>query len=185
MKDTTTTTSITMPYAQALIEVAQASQVVDQIGAEVGDLLSGLEGSQDLREFLANPLLNPEAKKSVLRQVVGEQVNPILLNFLMVLVDRNRIAFLDSALRQYQALLRDLNQTVLADVTAAIELSDQQRSQIKDQVINFTGARNVELSVGIDPSLLGGLIIKVGSQVIDASLRTQLRRIAIQLATVA
>lgn len=184
MKDTTMTTPITMPYAQALIEVAEANQMVDQIGAEVGDLLTALESSEDLRQFLANPLLDPEAKKAVLRQVVGDQVNSVLLNFLMVLVDRNRIVFLDSVLRQYQALLRELNQTVLADVTTAIELSDRQRSQIKDQVIGFTGARNVELSVEIDPSLLGGLIIKVGSQVIDASLRTQLRRIGQQLVSV-
>ncbi|MBU6229066.1 MAG: F0F1 ATP synthase subunit delta [Cyanobacteria bacterium REEB459] len=185
MKDTAMTNSVTVPYAQALIEVAQADQVVDQIGAEVGELLTALEGSEDLRAFLANPLLDPEAKKSVLRQVVGEQANPTLLNFLMVLVDRNRIVFLDSVLRQYQTLLRQLDQTVLADVITAIELSEQQRSQIKDQVITLTGARQVELSVEIDPSLLGGLIIKVGSQIIDASLRTQLRRIGMQLASVA
>jgi F-type H+-transporting ATPase subunit delta len=103
----------------------------------------------------------------------------------MLLVDRNRVMYLESILRQYQALLRELNQTILADVTTATELSDEQKEAIKSRVISMTGASNVELSVEIDPSLIGGLIIQVGSQVIDASLRGQLRRIGMQLSTAA
>jgi F-type H+-transporting ATPase subunit delta len=66
-------------------------------------------------------------------------------------------------------------------VITAVDLSEQQRSQIQDRVKGLTGANSVDLVVTIDPSLLGGVIVKVGSQVIDASLRTQLRRIGMQL----
>jgi F-type H+-transporting ATPase subunit delta len=112
-------------------------------------------------------------------------VSGFVLNFLLLLVDRGRVAFLKPVLQQYQALLRELNQTVLADVIAAVELSDEQLQAIRDRVQAMTGANSVELSVQVDPSLIGGLVIKVGSQVIDASLRGQLRRIGMQLATTA
>jgi F-type H+-transporting ATPase subunit delta len=112
-------------------------------------------------------------------------VNPFLLNFLMILVDRNRVVYLEDVLSQYQVLLRALNRSVLADVITAVDLSEQQRSQIQDRVKGLTGANSVDLVVTIDPSLLGGVIVKVGSQVIDASLRTQLRRIGMQLTATA
>jgi F-type H+-transporting ATPase subunit delta len=70
-------------------------------------------------------------------------------------------------------------------VITAVDLSEQQRSQIQDRVKGLTGANSVDLVVTIDPSLLGGVIVKVGSQVIDASLRTQLRRIGMQLTATA
>jgi F-type H+-transporting ATPase subunit delta len=100
-------------------------------------------------------------------------------------VDRNRVVYLEDVLSQYQVLLRALNRSVLADVITAVDLSEQQRSQIQDRVKGLTGANSVDLVVTIDPSLLGGVIVKVGSQVIDASLRTQLRRIGMQLTATA
>jgi F-type H+-transporting ATPase subunit delta len=185
MNDGAVTSEITLPYAKALMDLAKENGITEQVGAEVGGLLALLKDSPDLTKFLGNPLMDPESKKAVLRQVVEGQVNPFVLTVLMVLIDRNRIMYLDGVLEQYQALLRELNQIVLADVISAVELSEEQTSIIKDRVAGLTGARNVELSVQIDPSLLGGLIVKVGSQVIDASLRGQLRRIGMQLATTA
>jgi F-type H+-transporting ATPase subunit delta len=185
MKDGTTTSEVALPYAKALMDVAQANQVADQVGSEVADLLTLLESSDELRSFLANPLVDAEAKKAVLRQITEGQVNPFLLNFLMILVDRNRVVYLEDVLSQYQVLLRALNRSVLADVITAVDLSEQQRSQIQDRVKGLTGANSVDLVATIDPSLLGGVIVKVGSQVIDASLRTQLRRIGMQLTATA
>ncbi len=185
MNEGAVSSEVTMPYAKALMDIAKANGVTDQVGAEVADLQALLKGSEDLTRFLTNPLIAPEAKKGALRQIAEGQVNPSLLNVLLLLVDRNRIMFLEGVLEQYQALLRDLNQTVLADVISAVDLSEEQATGIKQRVAGLTGARNVELSVQVDPSLLGGLIVKVGSQVIDASLRGQLRRIGVQLAATA
>jgi F-type H+-transporting ATPase subunit delta len=185
MNEGAVSSEITMPYAKALMDIAKDNSLTDQIGVEVAELLEVLDGSEELTQFLANPLIDPEAKKGVLRQIAEGKVNPFLLNVLLLLVDRNRIMFLDGVLEQYQVLLRELNQTVLADVISAVDLSEEQATVIKERVAGLTGARNVELSVQIDPSLLGGLIVKVGSQVIDASLRGQLRRIGIQLAATA
>jgi F-type H+-transporting ATPase subunit delta len=182
MNDTTLSSEIAGPYAKALMSVAEDNNAVDQVGTEAADLLEVLDSSEDLTGFLLNPLMSPDAKKGVLRQVAEGKVSDFLLSFLLLLVDRGRVAFLQPILKQYQALLRERNQTVLADVTSAIELSEEQQNAIRDRVKTMTGANGVELSVKVDPDLLGGLVIKVGSQVIDASLRGQLRRIGIQLA---
>jgi F-type H+-transporting ATPase subunit delta len=77
--------------------------------------------------------------------------------------------------------LRKLNQVVLAEVSATVELNDDQKNTIREKVIAMTGARQVDIAARIDPELIGGVIIKVGSQVIDASLKGQLRRIALRL----
>ena len=103
--------------------------------------------------------------------------------FLMILVDRGRIIFLEGICKQYQNLLRKFNQTVLAEVTSAVDLSDAQKDSIRQRVIDITGARQVELANSLDPELIGGVIIKIGSQIIDASLRGQLRRIGMQLSS--
>jgi F-type H+-transporting ATPase subunit delta len=77
-------------------------------------------------------------------------------------------------LSRYQALLRELNQAVLAEVTAAVELTADQQNALRDRVLAMTGARQVDLAITVDADLLGGVIIKVGSQIVDASLRGQL-----------
>lgn len=185
MKDSTMASEVTLPYAKALMDIAKENGVVDHVGNEVAGLLAVLNESMELAKFLGNPLIDPEAKKGALRQIAEGKVNPAVLTVLLLLVDRNRIMYLGGVLEQYQVLLRELKQTVLADVVSAVELSEEQTATIRERVAALSGAQNVELSVQIDPDLLGGLIVKVGSQVIDASLRGQLRRIGMQLATTA
>jgi F-type H+-transporting ATPase subunit delta len=102
---------------------------------------------------------------------------------LKLLVDRRRILFLAGICQQYLAMLRKLNQTVLAEVTSAVELNEDQQQAVKDRVKAMTNANQVELEVKLDNQLIGGVIIKVGSQVIDASLRGQLRRIGMSLSS--
>lgn len=185
MNDTTVSSEIAGPYAKALMSVAEDNNAADQVGVEAADLLEVMASSEELRGFLVSPLMSPDAKKGVLRQIAEGKVSDFLLSFLLLLVDQGRVAFLQPILWQYQALLRDRNNTVLADVVSAVELSDDQQNAIRDRVKTMTEANNVELSVQVDPALIGGLVIKVGSQVIDASLRGQLRRIGMQLATTA
>jgi len=88
---------------------------------------------------------------------------------------------LEPILQQYLVLLRQLNQTVLAEVTSAVPLTPEQIEIIRQRVIALTQARQVETATKIDRDLIGGVIIKVGSQVIDASLRGQLRRLSLRL----
>ena len=172
---------IVAPYAQALMATAQANDLVDRIADDVKSLLSLLESSDDLGQFLANPLAKIDAKKAVMRQVLGDEAHPYTRNFVMLLVDKGRIAFLEGICQQYKALLREIKQIVLAEVTSATPLNDAQQESVRQKVTQMTGAREVELETTLNANLIGGVVIKVGSQVIDASLRGQLRRIGLQL----
>jgi F-type H+-transporting ATPase subunit delta len=127
--------------------------------------------------------VSAENKKAVLQQIGGEELHPFMKNFLKILVDRRRIVFLEGICKHYQALLRKLNQAVLAEVASAVELTDEQKQSVREKVIAMTSANQVELNTKIDPDLIGGVIIKVGSQVVDASLRGQLRRIGLRLSS--
>jgi F-type H+-transporting ATPase subunit delta len=169
------------PYAQALMSVAQTHKITEEIGENVRSLLSLLQESAELNDLLANPLIKPDVKKAVLNQIVGDRIHPYTVNFLKLLVDRRRILFLDGICQQYLAILRKLNQTVLAEVTSAVELNEAQQQAVKERVKAIANANQVELEVKLDSELIGGVIIKVGSQVIDASLRGQLRRIGMRL----
>lgn len=175
---------IVEPYAAALMSLAKSKDLVERFGQDVRSLLNVMDESQELKKFLGNPTIKPEDKKAVLQRLVGEEVDQYMRNFLMLLVDRGRIIFLEGIGKQYLALLRELNQTVLASVTSTVELNEGQQQTVRERVKAMTGATEVEIETKIDPSLLGGVIIKVGSQVIDSSLRGQLRRIGISLKAV-
>lgn len=181
MKSTLLSTEIAEPYAQALMSLAKESDLVDRISEDVNSLLNLMKESDDLRICLTNPLFKVEQKKAVIGQLAGDQLHPYTRNFLMLLVDRGRIIFSEKIFQQFQELVRQLNQTVLAQVSTAVPLSEEQQESIRQKVLTITQARQVELDIKVEPDLIGGVIIRVGSQVIDVSLRGQLRQIGMRL----
>ncbi len=178
MKGTLVSTEIAEPYAQALLSVAQSSNELDRISNDVRALVQLLKDSPELSDFIANPVIKEGAKKEVLNRAIGSEAHPYLLNFLMLLVDKRRIAFLQPIGEQYLNLVRTLTNTVLAEVSSATELNDSQRQTVIEKVKALTSAQVVELNTSVNPDLIGGVIIKVGSQVFDASIRGQLQRIS-------
>jgi F-type H+-transporting ATPase subunit delta len=181
MSGTLVNSEVGEPYAQALMSVAQQRDLTNQFGEIFRSLESLLRESKEFKDFVLNPVIKGEDKKVVLKRVLGNDVNPYLMNFMMLLIDKRRIVFLESIVEQYLNLLRKLNQTVLAEVLSATELNDSQRQSICERVKAIADAQDVELKTSVDPDLIGGVIIKVGSKVIDASIRGQLRRISISL----
>ena len=177
----TATSEVADPYAQALLSIAQSKDSVDDLSQVVADLLNLMKESDELSAFLASPVTDNNAKKAVLNQVLGDEANPQIKNFLMLLVDRGRIYLVKPILQQFQAKVRELNQTVLAEVVSAVELTDEQKETVRQKVQRMTEAKSVELASRIDPDLIGGVVIQIGSQVLDASIRGQLRRIGLQL----
>ncbi|NEQ74708.1 MAG: F0F1 ATP synthase subunit delta [Okeania sp. SIO2C9] len=172
---------IVEPYAAALMSLAKSKDLAERFGEDIRSLINIMDESPELKQFMGNPIIKPEDKKTVLQRMMGDEVNPYMRNFLMLLVDRGRIIFLEEIGKKYLALLRELNQTVLAEVTSAVELNEDQKNTVRERVKSMTDARDVDIETKIDSSLLGGVIIKIGSQIIDSSLQGQLRRIGISL----
>ena len=170
------------PYAEALISLASGQGLLDTFTADVRFIAAVLQATPELGQFLASPLVKTEAKKNLLQQVFADQIHPLLLNALQLLTDRRRIMFLGALCQRFLELQRKLQNIVLAEVTAAVPLTEAQQQSIRERVKDFTQASSVELQISQDPTVLGGVILKIGSQVIDLSLRGQLRRLALQLA---
>lgn len=181
MKGSLLSTEIAEPYAQALMSLAESHNLTESVGQSCRDILTLLEESSELRQFISSPVMKDEDKRAILNRILGDDVSQYFRNFLMLLIDKRRIIFLEEICQQYLALLRKLTNTVLAEVTSSTELSEDQQNAVTEKVKALTGAESVEMKAGVDPDLIGGVIIKVGSQVFDASLRGQLRRISVSL----
>lgn len=181
MKNSKMSGQIVEPYAEALMSVAQEHNLTEELGTDLRSLLELWQNSPELASFLGNPIVKAEDKKAVLATILGDESNSYLKNFLMLLVNRRRIMYIDAIAEKYLELLRKLNNVVLAMVTSVAELNEEQKEAIADKVKNLSGASGVEIKTNLDPSLIGGVIIKVGSQVYDTSIRGQLQRISLNL----
>ena len=176
--------SIATPYAEALLQVAESRKETDAVAEQVKDLLAIWKESSVLREAMASPVLEPEAKKAALETLFADQLTPSMQNLLKLLADRQRISALDSVLLRFLELYRTLRNITLAKVTSATELTEDQQAQLNEKVQAITGSQAVEFDLSVDPSLIGGFIVSMGSQVIDASLSGQVRRLGLALAKV-
>ncbi|HAC63984.1 MAG TPA: F0F1 ATP synthase subunit delta [Cyanothece sp. UBA12306] len=181
MKGSIVSSAIAEPYAQALMTLAQSQNLTEPFGHECRTLTALLEQSPDLRGLITSPVAKDTEKKAIFRQMMERTANPYFLNFIMLLIDKRRIILLEPICQQYLTLLRKFTNTVLAEVTSAKELNDRQSRDVSEKIKELTGAQGVEIQTKIDPDLIGGVTIKVGSQVFDASLRGQLRRIGFSL----
>jgi F-type H+-transporting ATPase subunit delta len=176
--------SLATPYAEALLQVAESRQETDTVAEQVRKLLVLWQGSAELREAMASPVLEPDAKKAALSALFDGQVTPSVQNLLKLLADRQRIAVLDAVLERFLDLYRDLRQITLAKVSSATPLSEEQQAQLNQKVQAIAGTQAVEFDLHVDPALIGGFVVNLGSQVIDASLAGQVRRLGLALAKV-
>ncbi len=178
MKNRSFSQAIVEPYAEALMAVAKEQNMVEAFGENIEFILATLTESEDLRKLLGAPLISEKVKKDLLNTLFSAQVQPFVASFLGLLVDRRRILFLEAICLKFQALLRTINHVAFAEIITAVALTELQQETLKQKVLELTGARSAELSIKINLDLIGGVIIKVGSQVIDASIRGQLRRLS-------
>jgi F-type H+-transporting ATPase subunit delta len=176
--------AITTPYAEAFLQVVGADGSADAVVQDARTLLALWHESPELREAMASPVLEVSAKKAALTKLFEGQVSPALLNLLKLLADRQRIGYLDAVLERVLDLYREQNDIALATVTSAAALSDEQKQSLTEKVKAVAGTDKVEIDTQIDPSLIGGFVLKVGSRVIDASLSGQVRRLGLALAKV-
>jgi F-type H+-transporting ATPase subunit delta len=170
------------PYAQALLELAKSNNSIQETNRDISIVSSFLLCSIDLKKFLVSPIRTREAKKSVLKSLFHGKISETTLNFLMLLIDRNRIPILESVIEKFLTLSYKLKGIEIARVTSAVQLSGRQQTFLAKQLKKFTGAKHVKLAVKVDPSLIGGFTIEIGSKLIDSSIRGQLRQFANLLA---
>ena len=176
--------TIATPYAEALLQVAESRKETDTVAEQARGLLAIWNQSSELRAAMASPVLESEAKKAALAKLFADQLTPAVQNLLKLLADRNRIAVLDAVLVRFLELYRELRGITLAQVTSATALSDEQQQQLNAKVRAIAGTQDVEFDLKVDPALIGGFVVSMGSRVIAASLSGQVRRLGLALAKV-
>jgi F-type H+-transporting ATPase subunit delta len=169
---------IAEPYAEALLELATLNDSLKETTNDINIVSQFLANSSDLKKFLNNPLITRDAKKNVLKDVLGEQISATSLTFLMLLVDRGRIAFLDGVAQKFLELSYKKDSIEIAKITSSIQLSGQQQKDLAEKLKVMTGAKQIKLALRVDPKLIGGFTVEVGSKLIDTSIRGQLKQIS-------
>ena len=161
-------------YASALLETASEQGQLAAIEADIDTLQGALAESDDLRRMVRSPVFSAEDQSKALDAILGRiGVNPLTLNFFKVLARNRRLFAAEDIIRAFKALAAKARGEVQAEVTSAVELNDSQLDALKAQLKNSVG-KDVQLEATVDPSLLGGLIVKIGSRMIDSSLKTKL-----------
>ena len=165
-------------YASALFDLARDQRQIESVGNSLDSLDRALAESPDLAELASSPLIGrDEAGKAFAALAPALALDPITTNFLGVIARNGRKSELKAMIRAFRRIAAEHRGEITAEVVSAHPLRDDQIQAIKAQLRGRAG-RDVAIDAEVDPNILGGLVVKLGSQMIDASIRTKLNRLA-------
>jgi F-type H+-transporting ATPase subunit delta len=167
-------------YARSLFEVAKEHGRLDEVREQVGQFADALNGNRDLAIFFFSPYFSTEEKKDGLKRLI-DGADPVFMNFLEALVERHRMPAIFRIRTHYDQLWDDENQLLPVEVTSAVALDEETIKSIGTRIGEQTG-RKVELSSKVDPDVLGGIVLRVGNFILDASIRNRLNQLRKQVA---
>jgi len=164
-------------YATALFELARDENSIDAVKAELDRFAAMLDESADLKRLVRSPVFAAETQLKALSAVLEKaEITGVSANFLKVLAANRRLFAVSEVIRAFNALVAKFKGEATADVTVAETLSDKNLEALKAALKSVTG-KDVTLDVKVDPSIIGGLVLKLGSRMVDSSLRTKLNSI--------
>ena len=167
-------------YGRSLYEAATDADKVDVVREQLGELADALENDRDLQVFLFSPYFSSEEKKAGLRKAISG-ADDLVSNFLDLLVENHRMPALFRIRREVDRLWDTEHKRLPVEITSAVELDAKTVKQIGDRIAEQTGQK-VELTASVDPDVLGGLVVRVGNTVLDASIRHRLDQLRKQVA---
>ena len=170
-------------YARALFQAAKENDVLDRVHDELGEVVDALEENDDLKTFFFSPYFSAEEKADGVDKVVSG-ADERIVNFLKLLAERHRMPVLFRIRRDFDELWAEERKLLSVSVTSAVELDDKLVKDIGKRIEEQTG-RDVELSSKVDPYVLGGLVVRVGNMVLDASVRNRLEQLRKRVAKAA
>jgi F-type H+-transporting ATPase subunit delta len=167
-------------YARALFEVALDRHKLDEIHDQLGQFADAMDENLDLKRFFFSPYFSTGEKKEALNgAVVGADAT--FMNFLQALIERHRMPVIFRIRGRFDELWREQHKLLPVQVTSAVKLDDGTVKQIGDAIGEQVG-REVELSSNVDPEIIGGVVLRVGNFVLDASIRNRLEQLRKQVA---
>lgn len=168
-------------YASALYELADEQKSLDQVADDLRGLARAIDESADLRRLVRSPAISRDDQARALQAIAKESgMSGLAANFLGLIAKNRRLFALDAMIQGFLDILAERRGEVTAQVTAASALNDDQVAKITDAVKQAVGA-NAQIETHVDPELLGGLVVRVGSRMYDSSLRSKLQRLEIAM----
>jgi ATP synthase F1 delta subunit len=167
-------------YARSLFEVASEQDKLDLIREQLGAFADALNDTRELQVFFFSPYFSTQEKEDGLDRAVTD-ADPAFLNFLKLLIENHRMPVIFRIRRGYDELWEEANKLLPVQITSAVELDKGTVKQIGDRIAEQTG-RKVNLSAHVEPDILGGIVVRVGNSVLDASVRNRLEQLRKQVA---
>jgi F-type H+-transporting ATPase subunit delta len=164
-------------YATALFELASEAGAIDAVKADLDSFTAMIAESDDLKRLVRSPVFSAEEQEKAIAAILDKAgISGLSANFFKTVAGNRRLFAVEAIIRGFDALAAAARGEVVAEVTVAQPLSDSHAATLKEALDTMTG-KHVKLAVEVDPSLLGGLKVKIGSRLVDASLKTKLNSI--------
>lgn len=160
--------SVARRYAESFFAIAQEQNKIDEFQNELELVASTVASSAELQGFLAHVLIPPSEKKDILNKLFGGKIAQTTLNFLFVVVDKRRAAYIGVIYNEYKNMADESRNVLMAEFVSAKAVSQDEMAELEKALSAATG-KTVRLSLSIDPSLIGGVKVRVGDRVVDAS----------------
>ena len=173
---------VALRYAQALLAVARARELVDELDESLRAVIAVADRHPELARFLQNPQVPLAQKQELIRKILGERVEPVLVQFLELLLAKGRILHLRDIQTVYAGLVEEYRGLQRASVVTAVPLPDDLAARLVDKLAALTG-RQIILERKVDPSVVGGVCVTMGDQILDGTVRTGLQRLRESLET--
>ncbi len=167
-------------YARSLFEVASEDGKLDTVKEQLGQFADALAGNRELAVFFFSPYFSSDEKKAGLHRAL-EGADPIFVNFLEALLERHRMPVIYRIRNRYDQMWDKVNKLLPVTVTTAVPLDDQIVSSLGARIGEQTGNK-IQLSSTVDPEILGGIVLRVGNLIMDASIRTRLEQLRREVA---
>lgn len=162
-------------YARALFDLAVEENQLDQFNQELTEIHGLITGQEDLKKLLHHPRIPEADKKDLMKRILGD-ASPMIVNFIMLLIDKGRISLLKGIIEHFQDMVREAKGIIEVQVYTALELTAALEAKLAEKLKKLT-EKEVELKVQVDPGLIGGMKLRIGDKVIDGSIQTHLERI--------
>ena len=178
------TKKVAVPYARALFDFSVKKNILHQTTVDFYNLSIFFDESSELADYLNNPVVSQKAKREVLTKALKSKVNAETFKFFSILIDRDRINLLPAIVNSYLELMYETASIKTVEVSTALAFTKSQRNTLIQKLTKLTNARGVQLVVTVDPTLIGGFLIKTESKVIDFTVKNKLQQLAKHLDTV-
>jgi len=163
-------------YANSLLDLAKERNSLEAIKSDLDSFLAVLKATPELRAVLKNPIISPDKKFSIIKEVFGPSVQEIVISFFKIVISKGRAEVLYETAKEFVNGYNKINGVIKASVVSAVQLTEENKAEVK-RVVEQATQKKVVLETRIEPDLIGGFVLKVGDKQFDASISSSLSKL--------